>query len=200
MLQPTEIKRGVTSDCFGSCENPLNFFQGTGVLRLRAANIESELQYNAQKTVSAFQNKTVKEIDPDRCLASSAGCFTSKASNNQRYFQPLGGSQHQFCLLTFNISLSWAVLTLDLAPKGRPTASLGATDGPVCFERRSASLSFVSISAWHAAVRGTQKDKPGCVSVRAVSTLILTYLTWAQRLQPEKKTSDSEFDHPKLSD
>lgn len=200
MLQPSEIKRGVTSDCFGSRENPLNVIQRTGLSRLRAASVESVLQYNAHKNVSAFQNKTVKEINPDRCLASSGGCFTSEASNNQRYFQPPGGSQHQFCLLPSNISLSWAVLTLDLTPKGRPTASLGATDGPVCFERRSASLSFVSISTWHAAVRGTQKDKPGCVSVRAVSTLILTYLTWAQRLQPENKTSESELDHPKLSD
>lgn len=89
MLQPTEIKHGVTSECFGLCENALNVFQRTGVLRLRADNIESELQYNTQKTV---QNKTVKEINRDRCLASPGACFTSEASNNQRYFQPLGGS------------------------------------------------------------------------------------------------------------
>lgn len=189
----------MVSHQIGSCENPLNIFQRIGVLHLHAANVESELPYNAQKTVSAFQNKTVKETNPGRCLASSGCCFTSEASGNQRHFQPLGGSRHQFCLLTFNISLSWAVLTLDLTPKGRPTASLGATDRPVCFERRSASLSFVSISTWHGAVRGTQKDKPGCVSVHAVSTLILTYLTWAQRLQPENKTSQSQLDHPKLS-
>lgn len=70
------------------------------------------------------------------------------------------------CLLTFNISLSWVVLTLAWALK----VSLSRRDMPVCFGLYFATVSTDSISPLHA-VSGLRRDnqswttsKPGCCS------------------------------------
>lgn len=76
---------------------------------------------------------------------------------SQHYFQPRFGTS--VCLLTFNISLSWVVLTLALALIGRLWVSLRGKDLPVCFGLHCTTLSTDSISSQHA-VSGMQKDSP----------------------------------------
>lgn len=92
------------------------------------------------------------------------------------------------CLLTFNISLGWVMLTLALALK----VSLSGRDMPVCFGLYSTTLSIDSISSRHA-VSGMHKHKPGCVSVHAVSTFPLTSLMSVQKSRLENKTSPPDW-------
>lgn len=76
------------------------------------------------------------------------------------------------CLLTFNISLSWVVLTLALALTRRLWVSLGGRDMPVCFGFDSCIIYRLHQLSRHA-VSGMQQDKPPILEMfwmHAVST------------------------------